>query len=598
MTPIARLVIEGGTVYVEIDGRRVQLAEEDVARIRGGGGLPTAVSAVSELVPAIESARTHREMLLRLPNVVSVRAGYKFVGGRITQIPAVVVAVDEKFHKLPEVDLVPPVLPDGVPTDVTVADPLDRLGETATLVPQQLLIDQVQTDRVETDMLEAVPIITYEPPAGVSLDPVTGPMVITCHVSPDAGWAVLQPFLEETRLNMTLGMYDFTAPHIYRAIRSLLRDSDVEWRQTLDLGEALPMPDDVDSPKAEDKPEASINRGLSRVAGQRFETAFARTGTGMTFASAYHIKVAVRDNETIWLSSGNWQSSNQPPINFLDPAADSKLMTRYNREWHAVVESPALADTFQRYLRGDFDTASSTPEAALETAVVAGPDLLIPVDELLEAERAAADLQVFRPERFVFSEQDPLTVQPILTPDNYLDIMLDVIGERPSRKLYFQNQSLNPVLSPTPRWAELIRLLAEYSNDDSLDVRIIFRNIGPIRKKLESLQAAGFNMERVRSQAGCHTKGIVIDSATVLLGSHNWTNDGVEANRDASLLIKNAKIATYYERIFLHDWEHLAKPTIREEATPVPLLAGMETASLEAANTATRLVPWSAWLEE
>jgi phosphatidylserine/phosphatidylglycerophosphate/cardiolipin synthase-like enzyme len=274
-------------------------------------------------------------------------------------------------------------------------------------------------------------------------------------------------------------------------------------------------------------------------------------------------------------------------------------MTLYNREWHAVVESPALADTFQRYLRGDFETASNAPEAALEAAVVAGPDLLLPVDELLEAERAAVDLQVFRPERFVFSEQDPLTVQPILTPDNYLDIVLDLLRKRPAKKLYFQNQSLNPVLSPTPRWAELLRLLAEYSNDDSLDVRIIFRNIGPIRKKLESLQAAGFNMERVRSQSGCHTKGIVIDSATVLLGSHNWTNQGVEANRDATLLIKNAQIATYYERVFVHDWERIAKPTIREEATPVPLLGGMETASVEAAGAAAALlVPWSAWLEE
>jgi phosphatidylserine/phosphatidylglycerophosphate/cardiolipin synthase-like enzyme len=106
-------------------------------------------------------------------------------------------------------------------------------------------------------------------------------------------------------------------------------------------------------------------------------------------------------------------------------------------------------------------------------------------------------------------------------------------------------------------------------------------------------------MKWVRSQAGCHTKGIVIDSGTVLLGSHNWTNEGVEANRDASLLIKNAEIATYYERIFLHDWERLAKQTIREDAAPVPLLGGMKTVSLEETNLgAARLLPWSAWLDE
>src|SRR5262245_42414667 len=32
------------------------------------------------------------------------------------------------------------------------------------------------------------------------------------------------------------------------------------------------------------------------------------------WASAYHIKVAVRDGNAVWLSSGNWQSSNQPAV--------------------------------------------------------------------------------------------------------------------------------------------------------------------------------------------------------------------------------------------------------------------------------------------
>jgi phosphatidylserine/phosphatidylglycerophosphate/cardiolipin synthase-like enzyme len=127
-------------------------------------------------------------------------------------------------------------------------------------------------------------------------------------------------------------------------------------------------------------------------------------------------------------------------------------------------------------------------------------------------------------------------------------------------------------------------------------VRIIFRNIGPIRKKLESLLLAGFNMDRIRVQGACHTKGIVIDSATVLLGSHNWTNQGVEANRDASLLIHHPEIAGYYERVFLHDWEHLARPTIREEARPLPIIPGQEAAGLE--DAASRQVPWSAWMEE
>jgi phosphatidylserine/phosphatidylglycerophosphate/cardiolipin synthase-like enzyme len=550
----------------------------------------------AELEAALASAERNRQSLLALPGVVAVRAGYKFVGGRITRIPAVVVAVERKQTVAPA-SQVPPVLPDGVPTDVTPADPVEHLSRLAAEVgvvrTAPLLIDQIQNESDEA--IEAVPAITYVPPPDANLDPITGPMVITCHVSPDAGWPVLQPFLESAREEVVVGMYDFTAPHIYQAVRSLLRDSQVRWRQTLGPSESLPGEDDVDSTKADDKTEASIITGLKRVAKDRFESTFARVGAGQTFASAYHIKVAVRDHSAFWLSSGNWQSSNQPDIDFLSAGSDRKLIPRYNREWHAVVEHPVLADTFKRYLEYDFVTARTAPETTAEVGADRGPDLLMPANEMLEDEVSAVGLDVFAPARFVFGPDHPLTVQPILTPDNYLGQILDLLRQPPQRRLFFQNQSLNPVKSPTTEWAELLGLLARYSNDPSLDVRIIFRNIGPIRKKLESLQLAGFNMDRVRVQAACHTKGIVIDSGTVLLGSHNWTNQGVQVNRDASLLIHDPGVAQYYERVFLHDWDRLAKAAIREEVMPIPIMPGAETAF---DGITTRRVPWSAWEEE
>src|SRR5262249_44466758 len=170
-----------------------------------------------------------------LPGVLAVRAGYKFRGGQITQLPCVVVAVDRKRTDVPASERVPPSL-DGIATDVTVADPYERLAaaglEAAPLKPR-LLIDEIQLGTSEAEFLEALPVTTYEPPKGLNLDPVSGAMTITCHVSPDAGWRVLKPFLTATRRSLCLGMYDFTAPHIYQAVRSVLRDSDVSWKQTL-----------------------------------------------------------------------------------------------------------------------------------------------------------------------------------------------------------------------------------------------------------------------------------------------------------------------------------------------------------------------------
>jgi hypothetical protein len=553
--------------------------------------------AMADLQPAIDAARKHRDELLARPHVIDVRGGYKFINGQITDYPAVVVVVDRKIPNLREADCVPPSV-EGIPTDVAPADPYELLayrragGEAAIVMPatQRLLIDGLQAAE---EAEEALPQTTYEPPPNGDLSAVTGAITLICHVSPDAGWRTLQPFLEATENEICLGMYDFTAPHIYQTARTVLKNDGVKWRQTLGPNESLPGEDDVDSTKADDLTEAKVVGGLKRVAGKRFTNAFAHVGAGMTFASAYHIKVAVRDKKSFWLSSGNWQSSNQPDIDFFAANADRSLIPRFNREWHVVADSPALAKKFQVYLEHDFKTASlPIPEAA----ALEMPDLLIPVDEFLAEEtEAAEELEVFAPKKFVFTADDPLTVQPILTPDNYVEIVAALLRKRPAKTLYFQNQSLNPVKSPTPEFDEMMQLLIDYSNDPNLDVRLIFRNIGPVRKKLESLKAAGFNMKCIRMQAGCHAKGIVVDSEVVLLGSHNFTNQGIQVNRDASLLIRHAGIAKYYERVFLHDWDRLAKPTIREESAPVPVgTPGTEAAE---AGTGYVRVPWN-YIEE
>jgi len=609
---VAKLVQDGDNLFVIVGGKRLPVENGNLvlgAKIQPGRPGVAESAVPDELRRAVEVAAENRDDLMKINGVVDVRAGYLFQNGAITSTPAVVVAIRLRPGTPFDKDAIAnelriPRSLGGVPVDLEIADPFQQLlavtpgDEAAPLIRRRpkLLIDEIQATGMEAELLEAVPVITYEPPANGDLSPVTGAMTITCHVSPDAGWRVLKPFLEGTQRKLHLGMYDFTAPHIYRTVRTLLKASDVEWQQTLGPNESLPGEDEPDSTKANDLTEASIVRGLKRVASDRFGNAFAHVGSGKTFASAYHIKVAVRDNRAFWLSSGNWQSSNQPDIDFFDENADRQLITRFNREWHVVCESPLLAKRFQVFLDGDFETASTEEEAAIIPEAM--PELMVSVDELLEEEKAAVGLEVFPPQKFTFTTAKPLTVQPILTPDNYLEVVLDFLRKKPKRSLYFQNQSLNPVKSPTPEFAELMKLLAKYSKDQNLDVRFIFRNIGPIRKKLESLQAAGFNMSRIRTQAGCHTKGIIVDSETILLGSHNVTNQGVQANRDASLLIRHAGIAQYYEKVFLHDWEKLSKPTIREESVPVPVsVDGNEAAALASSDEFVAL-PFSYFEEE
>jgi len=43
-----------------------------------------------------------------------------------------------------------------------------------------------------------------------------------------------------------------------------------------------------------------------------------------------------------------------------------------------------------------------------------------------------------------------------------------------------------------------------------------------------------------------------------VFGSHNWSNEGVKTNRDASLIFDDPEIAAYLARVYDYDWNRLA----------------------------------------
>jgi phosphatidylserine/phosphatidylglycerophosphate/cardiolipin synthase-like enzyme len=66
-------------------------------------------------------------------------------------------------------------------------------------------------------------------------------------------------------------------------------------------------------------------------------------------------------------------------------------------------------------------------------------------------------------------------------------------------------------------------------------------------------------VDNVKIQNNVHNKGIIVDGRTVLISSQNWSTDGTLYNRDAGIIIEHPDAAQYFQQIFLHDWQHLAK---------------------------------------
>jgi phosphatidylserine/phosphatidylglycerophosphate/cardiolipin synthase-like enzyme len=272
-------------------------------------------------------------------------------------------------------------------------------------------------------------------------------------------------------------------------------------------------------------------------------------------ASSYHIKVAVRDSSAFWLSSGNWQSSNQPDADPLKKPWDRSWLSKYNREWHAIVEHGGLAADFEKYLLHDY--ANNVGKGAEEAMIL--PDILMPDEAFMPtvAERGAP-FKYFEP----LVENRIFDVQPLLTPDNYLKNALALIDSA-NEELLIQNQTFN---APKPTNEMLHDLLSAIlaKQKAGVKVRIVFRIImkADARKNLEALQDFGFDMDSIKVQKNCHTKGIIADRERVMIGSQNLSEQGVSLNRDASLIFFDPKLAKYFAEIFDHDWNNLASDSI------------------------------------
>lgn len=533
-------------------------------------------SRPAPVAPAADEATLAATRLaFRRPDVLEVRWGYVFDDGEITKARALVVKVRQR--KTPAalgeagVDPLPGTF-SGFPVEVT--------GPTAEDLVA--LDNGVAGPELFGRIADIAQEITYHPPEGVPLEQVTGRMRVFAHLSPDIGWPSLKQFLAGTRERLVVGMYDFGAEHIVEAIEDLGRKRAFK-KMTLTMREHGSLDDGV---KKDDLDNAEAAKQIADVLKGKFECAFVTLGTVNGWvARAYHIKVAVRDGSAFWLSSGNWQSSNQPDIAPLNaqPPSITPLRT-YNREWHVIVEHAALSATLQAYLVNDF---ANNPLSTSEAVLPPMPDLFVP--DFQSGLEAAPAFRYFAP----FDETRDFTVTPILTPDAFVEPVVAMI-EAATSEILIQNQTFD---APKRGQADLARLIDAIiaKQQQGVSVRVIIRSFMPAkdRENLEALTDRGLKIGTVRFQKNSHTKGVIVDRKQVLIGSQNWSQSGVTTNRDASLLFEDAEVAAYFAQVFEHDWTVLATGKIGSQSADVRIAGANEAtpAGFVRVNAAELLTP-------
>jgi len=74
------------------------------------------------------------------------------------------------------------------------------------------------------------------------------------------------------------------------------------------------------------------------------------------------------------------------------------------------------------------------------------------------------------------------------------------------------------------------------------------------QKSADYLEKNGVHVKFDSIKTTTHDKLIIIDNETVILGSHNWGYSALNSNNEASVLIKNKDISSYYKNYFSNLW--------------------------------------------
>ena len=526
----------GGSVNVTIP---LQLSISLGQPILGGGrdGRPAAKAVRRGLSDAVAAARTRLE---GVPGFVTARRGYVFVDGEITDQRCVVVAAEAGAIEGVRAAIGDSV--EGWPVDVRSPGPEDF--SEAALGPDLIDLEATGTGIAYNDEDRTAPKF--------SLDKLEdAEMEVLCHVGPERSWEELKAFLDDDGYEtLVAAMYEFNAKHIADTVSNAMeRNVDVELSLDSMLANA-----EADTGEFS---QAATFRSWERRFGNRFTFEYVPEGNGGLIWQSYHIKVAVRDSSSFWLSSGNWKPSSQPNLT----GSNTTGALPGNREWHVIVKEPktnaVLTRPFKAHIKADMEFSRDHAE---EEGIVPAPVMVdVPIAALEARLQEAHATRPLLPSKKVSGK---MNVRPLLTPDHkgadYCKPVLELI--RSARdQLWFQIPYITPHPENAPKFLkQLVAALVEASTTVD-DFRLILRSDtrSSLKQSLEALKDAQLKIKgHVKQRPNTHTKGMVVDGRHTLIGSHNWSGAGVTINRDASLIFyDNEEIAGYFAKAFEIDWD-------------------------------------------
>lgn len=370
----------------------------------------------------------------------------------------------------------------------------------------------------------------------IEIKPVTLPAgtELISYASPDSTFAVTKRLIDAAQDTILIGIYDFSAPHMKEVLLNALA-----------RGVSISLMLDIDTKKESDLFDDLVRMGVRGV------PAPSCANDTVRYFSSSHEKVIIIDRTWCLVQSGNY-STNSIPFNVKDGGEEIGFRTG-NRDMGLAIRSEDICSTFSNILEADMALVEGTPEM-----------LRRPIeDQVFLIERAPLGPGKRFPSKSFMLDAD-LEVTPVLSPDNYMDVVPDLLAKAKT-SIFIEQQYIK---ARQPLIRQLLTAMKEaQSKSPELDIRIILGKVFDTSK----LPAEEANLAILANEFGlelgkhiryintdqfvhCHNKMIVIDGAGVLISSQNWSDSAVAKNREAGVWLKHGAIADYYTSIFEYDW--------------------------------------------
>jgi len=379
---------------------------------------------------------------------------------------------------------------------------------------------------------------------------------VTPFISPDTSFSVISSFFNNASSEILLNAYEFTSIHLTDIlVNALQRNVTVNL-----LVEGSPIGG------MSEQQYFLLNRlhhhgaTIQLLKGNTIDHIFKR----YRFT---HAKYAIIDQKTVIIHSGNFAPTGIPSCPHYG-----------NREWGVVITNTTLARFYSTVFTTDWNPYHPDTFLYLPNPIFNTYDYFLPKQNYYG---------LYQP---IVNQSEPctdtITVQPVLSPDNSLDSIKDMLSKATTsiyiQQLYiYHNWSdkqnpLIPLLTSKAKQGVDIRIILNYNqyydstNDHNNQTKTFLTHQGIKVKYIYSNWSIFQNV---------HNKGVIIDNTSVLISSINWNENSFLNNREIGVILNHPLIAKYYSTIFFSDWQ-LSNP--RSNNSLSSLHQGKQTIELNA----------------